>query len=234
MDFVRGSQCGFTLIEVIVAIGIFSVLSVGSYRVVNGIVNAQERISQHSENVREISRAIRIIESDFQHIIDRKILDENGDQLASYLADPKDYKSNKIEIDFTRNGLRNPIFSKRSEVVRVSYGYQNKIDRDDLGGLDLSDYEEINHKNSGYIFRYVWPVLDRGNNIQPDKQLLLSNISSFEIQYYDNNGEWISTWPPLTNIEQKISEIPYAIKIIIMKNEKIFIERVFSARRLPD
>lgn len=216
---------GFTLVEVIVAIGIFSILSVGCYRIVNGIINAQERVNTHSEKLREISRAIRIIESDFQQIIDRKIIDNNGNLLSAYITDLQSFTNEKIKAEFTRTGYRNPLFSKRANVVRVSLGYQDEMDQ--------ADYKTNIDKESGYLIRSIWPVLDRGNNNEPEKQILLAGVLSLDFEYLDANENWISEWPPLGTASQKSSDIPYAIKLKITMDGDFTIERVFAMRELP-
>jgi len=225
---------GFTLIEVVVAIGIFSILSLGCYRIVNGIISAQERIVSHSEKVREISKAIRMMESDFQQIVDRKILDDNGNLLAAYLTDIEGYQSDEIKIEFSRIGLRNPLFVKRAGVVRVSLGYQDEIDQSELEKMGLSDKKSEKDEKTGYILRYVWPVLDRGNNIEPEKQVLLTGVSSFDLEYLDKDRNWVSDWPPLGGTGQKTSDIPYAVRFKITMEKDFFVERVFSMRILPD
>src|SRR5690606_5322709 len=221
-------------VEVIVAIGIFSLLSVGSYRVVNGMISAKEKISLHSEKMHEISRAVRIIESDFTQIIDRKVLDENGLMLPSFSTSMTNYQDDNVEIDFTRVGYRNPLFMKRSEAVRISYGYQDYLEDEDFINSAYDDGSVKNNNKNGYLMRYIWPVLDRGRDSLPRKQIVLEGISSLSAEYYASRNECISIWPPLDNPNNASADIPYAIKIKISMEDDFIIERVFALRRLPD
>lgn len=226
-------QNGFTLIEVIVAIGIFSILSIGCYKIVNGIISAQDRVASHSEKMREIAKAIRTMESDLQQVVNRNILDNNGNSVAAYITDIEDYQGDNIKVEFSRIGFRNPLFVKRAGVVRVSLGYQDEIDKKEFEMLGFPNNKFEGDDKKGYIFRYVWPVLDRGNNTKPEKQILLTGVSSFDFEYLDGDENWVTDWPPLGNTGQKSSDIPYAVKFKITMEENFFVERVFSMQRLP-
>lgn len=233
MFFSRIYQNGFTLIEVIVAIGIFSVLSFGSYRILNGILGIQDRLSLHSEEIREISNAVRIIESDFRQIVDRKIIDDDGNNLAAYVTNTESYGKDVSLIEFTRQGARNPLLSKRSEIIRIGYGYLDEIDEDTTLDFEFSEITKKDPIQNGYLVRYVWPVLDRGNDNKPVIQLLMKDISSLEIEYLDRDKNWSSEWPPLSQNGVKKSDIPYAVKVTINDKKIGEIERVFSLRSFP-
>lgn len=221
---------GFTLIEVVTAISIFAVLSFGVYKVSNGVISAQERILEHSSSIRRISNAVRIIESDFRQIVERSIYDENGKEIPAYATDVDGYKNKKISVEFTRLGVRNPLLIKKSEVVRVAYGYEEDIDKDEIEkyGLSKEEGDFIENNNTGYLFRYYWPVLDRGTNNEPIKQFLLSGVSSFSIQYLDEDKIWISDWPPLSGNGLTSNEYPYSVKVIIDMKNGDTINRVFQ------
>ena len=58
---------GFTLLEVLVAIAIFAVLSLAAYQVLQGVLRSSEISKEHSESLTELQRAMLIIEQDFTH-----------------------------------------------------------------------------------------------------------------------------------------------------------------------
>jgi general secretion pathway protein J len=231
MPRITFQQAGFTLIEVIVSIAIFSILSVGCYRIVNGVISAKERIVYHSENLSEISKAIRILESDFQQIVDRKIIEENGNLLSAYHADINSFNNSGKVVEFSRIGYRNPLFVKRAGVVRIALGHEDATYFEEE--KDISDSTNKEGESLGYIWRYVYPVLDRGNNQEPEKQLLMRGVTEFIFEYLDKDNNWSDVWRPLDNASNQTTDIPYAIKFKITMKNGFYIERLFSMRPLP-
>ena len=59
---------GFTLLEVLIAIAIFAILSLAAYEVLHGVLRSSEISKQHSESLTELQRAMMIIEQDFSQI----------------------------------------------------------------------------------------------------------------------------------------------------------------------
>ena len=61
-------QGGFTLIEVLVALGIFMVLGVMSYRALSSIIESRDRVTQEQQRWQAITRFMQRLEIDLQQV----------------------------------------------------------------------------------------------------------------------------------------------------------------------
>jgi len=166
---------GFTLLEVMIAISIFAFLAVGSYQLLNSEITAQTRLSQHSAQLYNLQRSMRLILSDLQQIAPRSIRAEYND------------KENALEglsdsITFTRTGWSNPFQHTRSTQQRIHY----ELDSDDEGNR--------------YLLRRYWQVLDRGNDSEAREQVILRGIEAIRFRYLDKAGKWFDRWPPSSSV----------------------------------
>ena len=144
------SQRGFTLIELLVAISIFSVIGLASYQLLQSTVEGKKRISQSTQNVLAIARAMDIITSDFSQLIPRRIRNNYGEWLAPLIFEEDNYL-----VEFTRAGWQNPTGKKRSTLQRVAYSF---------------DYDDRT------ITRHFWEVLDRAEESKPVEEVILGDV----------------------------------------------------------
>ncbi|MDX1507352.1 MAG: prepilin-type N-terminal cleavage/methylation domain-containing protein, partial [Woeseiaceae bacterium] len=61
----RTSMRGFTLLEVVVAVAIFAILSVLAYRSLAGTFENIDRLNDRMERIQAVQRSMRIIGRDF-------------------------------------------------------------------------------------------------------------------------------------------------------------------------
>ena len=102
---------GFTLIETLVSIAIFSILSVLAYSTLNQTIITADILSNRMDKIQSLQRAIRLIEQDFLQLAQRPIRSEIGNtQLAALTTKP----TNIFPIELTRYGWSNPLMLKRS------------------------------------------------------------------------------------------------------------------------
>lgn len=96
-------QSGFTLLELVIAIAIFALLGLASWRLFDGVVRTQQGAGQHERDIRTLQRAVGVIERDvWQAVIDSVVLASGHLQLQ-------------------RSHWRNPLDQPRSERQTVSY-----------------------------------------------------------------------------------------------------------------
>ncbi|HIE3970227.1 TPA: type II secretion system minor pseudopilin GspJ [Serratia marcescens] len=63
----RGSQCGFTLVEMLLAIALFAMLSLTALAVFRGVLKSDEITRRKSTQLTQLQRALAIVERDFTH-----------------------------------------------------------------------------------------------------------------------------------------------------------------------
>jgi general secretion pathway protein J len=180
---------GFTLLEVLVAIMIFAMLSLTAYQVLQGVLRSSEISKEHSDALTKLQRAMLIIEQDFTQIVARASRDGSSDDetLRAITAGRSLYGSEDQGIEFNRLGWQNPLnLLPRSNIVRVRYRLQE-----------------------GQLQRlyFLYPDLVTGQ--EPEVQVLLNDISTLSFRFW-NNG-WKSVWSPDTSLPEGI-EITFTSK----------------------
>jgi general secretion pathway protein J len=152
------SEQGFTLLELLVSISIFSVLGLGAYQLLQTVIDSHERVRSGVDVYTEMNLALSMMQRDFSQFVYRPVRDEYGELLPPILFEGQDYA-----VEFTRGGWRNPAGRPRSRLQRVAY---------------LIDYEEET------LTRVFWDVLDRAEDSEPYSQVLMHGISDFQITGY--------------------------------------------------
>lgn len=159
---------GFTLLELLVALAIFSVLSVMAYSGLRTVIQSKEATDHTSERLAQVQMLMLRLSDDLRQAIPRKIRGEYGDIKNAMQLD----LSENNHLEWSRSGYSNPAHLIRSHIQRVAY----KLDKKKL-------------------LRMSWPVLDRAQDTLEIKTEVLSDIESLEWRFLDNNNEWTSSWP---------------------------------------
>lgn len=106
-------QAGFTLLELIIAIAIFALLSVGCWRLFEGVLRVERSNSAHQHALRELQRAVGVIERDVLHLVTS--------------AEHPGFALYPDRLNLLRANWRNPLDQPRSELQEVSYQLQEGV-----------------------------------------------------------------------------------------------------------
>lgn len=106
-------QAGFTLLELIIAIAIFALLSVGCWRLFEGVLRVERSISAHEHVLRSLQRAVGLIERDALHLV----TSAKHPGLVLY----------PDRLNMLRANWRNPQDQSRSELQEVSYQLEDGV-----------------------------------------------------------------------------------------------------------
>jgi len=179
-------QTGFTLLEILIAIAIFALISFATFMLFQQSLSTDKQYKKHAESLVALQRCYRLLQSDLSQIIERTIRDEYGEKLPTIqLIDTIDGKS----IEFTRAGRSNPFHKPRSNLLRLQYFMRDK-----------------------QLIRKYWTHLDRSLDTKQSEQIILNNIKTMSWQFLDAN-EWISLWP--SNSENTLNNLPKAVQVTI-------------------
>jgi general secretion pathway protein J len=219
------SARGFTLVEVMVAISIFAVVAAGVYRVLSTMVETQNKVVAHSEALRDLQRALWLISMDMNQMVMRDVRKPNDNRSPAVIAD-----DDKYLIQFTRQGLRNPLLLARSDLERVAYSIGPDPDKYNVGkeGNQDSDSKKKN-KKAKHLLRHTWGATDRRDNAKENVQVLFRNVDEVQLEFLDTKGNWKQDWP-----EKKMDDkahiriLPAAIKLVIKTDRYGDLERVFQ------
>ncbi|EGG99339.1 General secretion pathway protein J [gamma proteobacterium IMCC2047] len=206
---------GFTLLEVLIALSIFSLIGLAAYRMLDIVILSQAKVTAHQQQIRTLERAMHIISHDFSQLVARPVRDNYGESLAPLVTDQGSFL-----VEFTRQGWRNPLQLPRSQLQRVAY---------ELGSEPASTNDQYQQMNrTVHLLRHYWTVLDRAQESTPRTQVLMRNIDDLQLLYMDHEGQWQSEWrqAPLTSNASK--PLPRAVMLKINSQHIGSIERVYQ------
>ena len=170
MPLDRRRFAGFTLLEVLVVVTIFAVLSVLAYGGLNAVLEQRRRTGLVLERLHEVQYAFRVMTLDLYQINPRTVRDEIGDgRYSAFISDDR----TEYLLQFTRSGWSNPRGVPRSTLQRVAY----RLEEDTL-------------------IRQYWRVLDRTLANTPVESELISGVEEITLRFLDTAREWHETWPP--------------------------------------
>ncbi len=198
------AHTGFTLLELLVAVAIFAMLGVGSYRLLATTISTRDMAREHDAALIQLQKALTTMNRDLSQAIGRSIRNDYGDSIAAV-----ELKNNALDV--TRTGWPNPMQQARSQLQRVHY--------------------ELNAK--GELLRLSWPQLDRERGSKPQQNVLLKRVESMQIKAYSDSGSLMPEWPILQSQTAKattLDELPRAIEVVITVKPWGEIRRYF---RLP-
>ena len=114
-------EAGFTLVEMLVAMFIFSIISVGSMSALTSSIQSKERIEAKLDTLKSIELSRAIISEDIANIVLRDNRDILGGKETMLLSGGLDNL-----LSFTRSGRQNPGgVEPRGDIERAAYIFEN-------------------------------------------------------------------------------------------------------------
>ena len=193
----KARQLGFTLLEVLVAISIFSVVSLAGFTIFDTVLRGEESSKIRSERQNELQRAFLLMERDFLQIAKRSMRVSGEAPSKNFIQTSDDsFLANEQAIAFVRNGWTNPgLLLPRSDMQNVAY----RLVDDTLERLHLN---------------FVDAVVGQEPRVRP----LITQVTSLAFEFYDGN-KWQKKWSRNT--------LPQAIAVEIEAEDYGLIRRQF-------
>ncbi len=164
---------GFTLLELLVAIGIFALISAIAYGSLIRLMNDRARLESEHDFWRSLSLTFTRLEEDFSQARERSIRDVIGFTQPAFRGQPTDTRAvAPPSVEFTRGGV-------------LSFGDDTRPDLQRVGYRLVDDT----------LMRLTWPVLDLGPQTAPVETPILKNVEEFRVRFYAPAGAWIDVWP---------------------------------------
>ena len=117
----RKSDAGFTLIEMLVALAIFSLLTVGATTAMIAALQTKARVDVAANEITSMETARALLRADIDNIILRPARDPFGNQELFLISGGVD-----TLLTFTRGGRENPGgLEPRGGIQRVSYVFED-------------------------------------------------------------------------------------------------------------
>jgi general secretion pathway protein J len=188
---------GFTLLEVIIAIAIFSMISLSSFTIFNTVIKSDESSKSRTERINELQRGFLLIERDLLQIAKRSIRLNGEAPLEDFLhTDSRSFSIDENTLAFVRHGWTNPgLMLPRSSMQSVAYQ------------LNEETFERLH-------FNFV----DAVQGQEPKIRKLISNVETLKFEFfYDKKWQ--------EKIKDKI--LPQAIAVEITTEDYGLLRREF-------
>ncbi|MCH7821275.1 MAG: type II secretion system minor pseudopilin GspJ [Proteobacteria bacterium] len=186
----RHSAQGFTLIEVLVALAVFGVMSMLAYSALGSTLSNVDYLTERMDRLQSVQRAVRYLSTDLMQTAPRPVRNELGD---GFLPALQTSLSSDFVLEMTRGGWSNPAGLPRGTLQRVAY----RLEDDEL-------------------VRYHWNVLDRTYANEPIAIVLLNDVESLFFRYLQDNDEWTNYWPPQGQaVGDSIRSRPRAVEFVL-------------------
>ncbi|MGX5079611.1 type II secretion system minor pseudopilin GspJ [Enterobacter mori] len=109
-------QRGFTLLEMLLALAIFALISLAGYQVLQGSLRAQQQSQQHDRQLNELIRIFTLMEQDIAHAMISQLDVITNQPGFRTLQD-------KVIMQFTRRNWLNPLNNTRTSLQEVQWLY---------------------------------------------------------------------------------------------------------------
>ncbi|MFL0807250.1 MAG: type II secretion system minor pseudopilin GspJ [Oceanobacter sp.] len=200
---------GFTLLEVLIAVSITAMIGVGAVQVITSITQTRDGISKRSQQLSNLQRFNAVVARDIAQFINRPIRDQYGELQDAMLLESGDYL-----LELTRTGWRNRPATEdpRAELQRVAYRIESMDDEACDSARKRLTVPGQSEPDGDCLVRYVWNVLDRGDQSDPQAMVVLDQLEYLEISVLVDerntqassgspvkSQDWYSSWPALQN-----------------------------------
>jgi len=180
---------GFTLLELLVAMAIFALLSVMAYAGLSTVLNANQILETNMQRLSEVQRSVTLLSRDIRQTINRAIRDTYGDTRQPLIGATAFDSLGTPAIELTRTGYANPLGTKRSYLQRVAYRVEEET-----------------------LYRDSWRVLDQAQDSEADALAICYEVKSLTLRYLDQENSWHEQWPP-SDPEFQGAALPKAVEV---------------------
>jgi general secretion pathway protein J len=189
MTAARSPVRGFTLLEMLVAIAIFAVVSTLALTGYTQLQQQSEYLEQRLSRLREVQRAVQTLCQDLEQLEPRPVREPLGDGYlpALQVTDTLEYR-----LQLTRAGWSNTGGLPRPTLQRVGYRVEDE-----------------------QLWRDHWPALDRTLVVEPVKVRMLDGVRGVRFRFLTSNRQWVDRWPAQQVGTRNERSRPAAIEVVI-------------------
>ena len=178
---------GFTLLELLVALSIFAVISALAYGGMNQVLTQQALTEEKADRLQQLQITYTIFERDFAQLVNRPVRNAYGSAIGALTG------SDGIDgVELTRAGRANPAGFRRSDLQRVRYASEDEK-----------------------LLRQAWKVLDRSPDSEAVQQVLYEPVKAFSLRYLDRTNQWREVWPPVGAAPGAVPGLPRVVEVTL-------------------
>jgi general secretion pathway protein J len=159
-------SAGFTLVELLIAMLIFGLLSAAATALLSFGIDARSRTAARLGALSDIVRLRALVTNDLAQAAPRPWRDSNGTRQTAFTGN----NGAGPLMGFVRRGWRNDSGAARASLQRVEYRLAQ-----------------------GRLERLSAPMLDGASLLPP--AVLLEDVSAIQVRFF-SDGQWLSNWQP--------------------------------------
>jgi general secretion pathway protein J len=194
---------GFTLLEILVAMAIFTLIGLASNGILTSVIQSDQLSTDRFAQLEQLQRAMLTIERDLLQAVPRTVR-INGEQVKIVMSGGEDIVDSDADgIAFVRGGWHNPqLILPRSTLQAVGYRIQE---------------QQLQRLYGNYVDNVI--------GFEPKVKVLLSDIDDFKVTFLTDLEKLED--PQLWEDGYTGSDLPLAVSITIFSNTFGEIRREF-------
>lgn len=197
---------GFTLLEMLIAMAVFAIMSVVAYGGLRAVLTADEATRVHAQRLADLQVTLSVLERDLAQVVELAVRDEFGDRLPPLrLRAGGDTK----RLELVRAGAGGDQRLRRTAWLITDRGLERQL----WPGVDIVDGESARVQPFGELVA---------------EEELLGIESGFALVVRTEAGlERVDSWPP-ANADTASVELPLAVEIVLELPEYGVIRRMMA------
>jgi general secretion pathway protein J len=196
---------GFTLVELLVALAIFAIMTGFAYRGLNAMLESREALERESRKWRDVALFVSRIERDLAAVLERRAIGASNTPLAPV--------SSVIESTASPEGLA---LTRSGSPI-----HENALAAPQRVGYRL---------RAGSVERLAWASVDAAPREEPSATAVMVDASALAFRFLDPGGEWRLTWG-LPGSAQTVLPAAVEVTLQLASGEKIV--RLVDLPRAP-
>lgn len=191
----KRAQTGLTLLELLIALAVFSIIGVAAYTTLFAVLDARATTQARAERLAAVQHGVGRLVEDLRHTVDRSARAAQAAARLPITTEPElgDDRAAGAGTAFalTRSGWANPAGLPRSTLGRVTW----QLDGDRL-------------------LRQVRGQIDGGPGEDPLTRVMLERVESLELRFRGAGEIWHERWPPV-NMPSTADKLPRAVEVTL-------------------
>ncbi|MBF0629622.1 MAG: type II secretion system minor pseudopilin GspJ [Magnetococcales bacterium] len=199
-------RAGFTLLELLVALSVFVVLSVMAYQSLSNLLRTRDIIEEKARDLDELQMFFMILGNDLSQAVARTVVMEDGKRDAAFRGG----EQTSTWLTLTRSGRSNPRGEARSEFQRIAWMFEG-----------------------GALIRRSWRHLDALGENPHDDETMVQQVLHLEVSFTDDKGGKFPLWPKEEDTTVISDTLPRAVEVTLEKQGIGRIRRIFELPLAP-
>lgn len=186
-------QRGFTLLEMLIAMAVFAVMSVVAYQGLRAVLMADHVVRGQAQQLADLQVTLSVLERDLAQVVDAAVRDEFGDSLPSLrLRAGGEHQL----LELVRAGAGGEQRLRRTAWQITERGLERRL----WPGVDIVDVDSMRVRSFAELV---------------DKQQQLGMDSAFHFVVRTPTGlDRTNAWP-LPNADPQSSDLPVAVELVL-------------------